>query len=213
MRLVTESIGHVRSVTVGRLGDARIAPRGGRRERRRPFRRAHALQGHDVTIGARDRADDRFDWRTARRVHREGIRRLLHQGPGRASAGRDRSVERHAPSAGARARGRAQGAAGHPRRDQDGRGCARRPGPRALRAAVLVEAPARPPDSGHARNGDVVRFRRAAAVFQPELRRAASRSSRRRATSSTGRSRDLIERGFEQLPRGHQRAPRARRRR
>ena len=50
------------------------------------------------------RAGDRFDRRPARRVHREGIRELLHQGARRASAARHRHPLRHRPQSGVQRR-------------------------------------------------------------------------------------------------------------
>ena len=95
LRLITETMPHVRSVTHRRVADARLAPRDRRAQRHRPLRRAHALQGHGHAQRRRHRAGDRLDRRPARRVHREGIRQLLHQGARRAPAARGRPPLRH----------------------------------------------------------------------------------------------------------------------
>ena len=80
------------------------------------------------------RPGDRLDWRSARRVHREGIRELLHQGARRAPAARARHPLRHRAQSGVHARRRRAREEGRRRRDQDGRGHARRSRPRALHA-------------------------------------------------------------------------------
>ena len=127
LRLVTESMPHVRSVSVGVWLTRGSRHETDARERHRALRRAHALQGHRRRASARGhRADDRFDRRPARRVHREGIRQLLHQGARRAPAARRRSAERHGAAARVRAGRHRARAEGHPRRDQDGRGHAGR---------------------------------------------------------------------------------------
>ena len=148
LRLVTESMPHVRSVTVGVWLTRGSRHESGRRERRRALRRAHALQGHDDAVGAA---------RSRRRSTRS-------------AASSTRSPPRNTPATTSRSStstcrvaidllsdmllrpalapgGRAEGAERHPRRNQDGRGRARRSGPRGVRAAVLVEASARPADS------------------------------------------------------------------
>ena len=195
LRLVTESMPHVRSVTVGVW-----LTRGSRHESDAESGVAHFVEhmlfkGTTIAIGARHRADDRLDRRPARRVHGEGIRELLHQGARRAPAARDRSAERHGPAAGARARGRREGTGRHPRRDQDGRGRARRPRARDLRAAVLGRASARPADPRHA--GD--RRRRSTSdglrdyfdrtYVAPNLIVAAAGQPRARAAARSGRAR------------------------
>ena len=81
---------HVRSVSIGVWLTARVAPRAERARRHRPLRRAHALQGHDTPLGRGHRPAGGFDRRAARRVHVEGVRRLLRQGARRAPAARDR---------------------------------------------------------------------------------------------------------------------------
>ncbi len=135
------------------VADARVAPRVRCASRDRPFRRAHALQGHRHAVGRRHRASDRFDRRPARRVHRQGVRGLLHQSPRRALAARRRAPlgHRHAPGV-CRGGGRPR-EEGHPRRNQDGRGHARRPGARALHAAFLGGAFTRTADSWLQGNG------------------------------------------------------------
>ncbi len=147
LRLITETMPHVRSVTIGVW-----LTRGSRHEadaqrRHRPLRRAHALQGHRHPDRRGHRPGDRLDWRPARRLHREGIRQLLHQGARRAPAAGGRAALRHRPPAGLRRRRSRAREEGDPRRDQDGRGHARRPGPRALHPALLGGASARPADS------------------------------------------------------------------
>ena len=99
LRLLTESMPHVRSVSIG-VWLTRGSRHDRRRERHRALRRAHALQGHDDPVGRGHRAGDRLDRRPARRLHREGIRQLLHQGPRRAPAARDRHPVRHRPEPG-----------------------------------------------------------------------------------------------------------------
>ena len=61
------------------------------------------FKGTATRIGRGHRADDRLDRRPARRVHREGIRRLLHQGARRAPAARRRPADRHRDAPGVRA--------------------------------------------------------------------------------------------------------------
>ena len=107
------------------------------------------FKGTATPIGGRHRAGDRFDRRPARRVHRQGIRELLHQGARRASAARDRHPLRHRPQPGVQPRRHRAREEGRRRRDQDGRGHARRSRPRALHAGVLGEPSARPADSRH----------------------------------------------------------------
>ena len=138
LRLLTERMPHVRSVSIG-VWLARGSRHETRRaERHRPLRRAHALQGHRHAHGRGHRADDRLDRRPDGRVHREGIRELLHQGARRASAAcRGRAVRhRHATrrSADEDIEREKKVVA---RRDQDGRGHAGRPRPRAVHREFL----------------------------------------------------------------------------
>ena len=105
------------------------------------------FKGTGDAHGRGHRPGDRLDRRPARRVHGQGIRQLLHQGAGRAPAARVRHPLRH------RAATRRFDAddiekreEGHPRRDQDGRGHAGRSRPRAVHAALLGRASARPAD-------------------------------------------------------------------
>ena len=199
LRLVTESMPHVRSVTVGVW-----LTRGSRHESDAESGVAHFVEhmlfkGTTTRSAQRHRADDRLDRRPARRVHGEGIRELLHQGARRASADRDRSAERHDHASGARARRRRERAERHPRRDQDGRGRARRSGARDLRAAVLGAGirwagrfSARPRRSARSRptvcaSTSTARTSRRTSSSRP---RAIS-STRSCAISSSGRSRTL----------------------
>ena len=91
-----------------------------------------------------------------------------------------RSAERHGHASRAGARRRRERAERDPRRDQDGRGRARRSGARDVRAAVLVAPSARPADSRHARHGLVLLVRRSPQVLRTHLRRVASRGRGRR---------------------------------
>ncbi len=150
------------------------------------------FKGTDDAIGRGHRAGDRLDRRPARRVHREGIRQLLHQGARRAPAARDRhpvatsscnpafapdDIEREKKV--------------DPRRDQDGRGHARRPRPRALHAGLLGEPSARPADSRHARDRRVVHARDCCATTSADATRRAEsdrlgrRQPRARAACAT----------------------------
>ena len=155
-----------------RLADARVPARVRRPQRDRPFRRAHALQGHRHAHRGGHRPGDRLHRRPARRVHGQGIRQLLHQGPRRAPADGGRSPVRHRDEPELRRRGSRQGKEGHPRRDQDGRGHARRSGPRALHAAFLGRARARTADSRVQGDGGVLHRRDPAGLFPHVLRRA-----------------------------------------
>ena len=83
---------------------------------------------------------------------------------------------------------------GRPRRDQDGRGHARRSRPRALHAGLLGGPPARPADSRHARDGRVVHRRPAARLLPQRLHaaqpdRLGRRQPRARARARAGRAR------------------------
>ena len=151
LRLITETMPHVRSVTIGVW-----LTRGSRHESDERGGIAHFVEhmlfkGTDTRTCRGHRAGDRFDRRPARRLHGEGIRQLLHQGARRAPAAGGRSAVGHRAAAGLRGRrGRAR-EEGHPRRDQDGRGHARRSRPRALHAALLGRPSARPADPRLAR--------------------------------------------------------------
>ena len=84
---------------------------------------------------------------------------------------------------------------GHPRRDQDGRGHARRSGPRALHAALLGRPSARPADSRHARKrssrsrGDRCATTSASAYVAPQPDHLGGRQPRARAGARAGRAR------------------------
>ena len=95
LRLITESMPHVRSVSLGVWLTRGSRHETGRPRRHRPFRRAHALQGHRHAHRRGHRPGDRLHRRPARRVHGQGIRQLLHQGPRRAPADRGRPPVRH----------------------------------------------------------------------------------------------------------------------
>ncbi len=69
-----------------RLAGARLPARTAGAERHRPLRRAHALQGDGDAQRRGHRPGDRLDRRADGRVHRQGIRQLLHQGARRAPA-------------------------------------------------------------------------------------------------------------------------------
>ena len=147
LRLITETMPHVRSVTIGVW-----LMRGSRHESDDASGIAHFVEhmlfkGTDTRSAGGHRAGDRLDRRPARRVHREGIRQLLHQGARRAPAARGRPAVGHRAAAGVRRRGDRAREEGDPRRDQDGRGHARRSRPRAVHAAFLGRASARPADS------------------------------------------------------------------
>ena len=150
LRILTERMTQVRSVSIG-VWLTRGSRHETRRARRhRALRRAHAVQGHGDPLGRGHRPGDRLDRRPARRVHREGIRELLHQGARRApAAGASTSSPTSCCNPGVQPRRHRAREEGRRRRDQDGRGHARRPRPRALHAGVLGEPSARPADSRH----------------------------------------------------------------
>ena len=102
---------------------------------------------------------------------------------------------RHRPPPGLRARRHRAREEGHPRRDQDGRGHARRSRPRALHAGVLGGSPAGPADSRHAARRSSRSTRDAAA----RLLSASAYTPRNLIVSAVGnlehaRVRDLVER-------------------
>ena len=116
---------HVRSVSIGVW-----LTRGSRHEPSAHAGIAHFVEhmlfkGTDESLRGRHRATGGFDWRTARRVHVEGIRRLLREGARRASPAGDRHPHRSRLAPGLRARGHRTREEGRARRDQDGRGHAR----------------------------------------------------------------------------------------
>ena len=119
------------------VADARVAARARGARRHRALRRAHALQGHGHPQRRGHRPGDRLDRRAAGCVHREGVRQLLHQGPRRAPAARPRRALGHRPAPGVRRRRHRAREEGDPRGDQDGRGHARRPRPRAVHPELL----------------------------------------------------------------------------
>ena len=179
---------HVRSVAVGIW-----LTRGSRHEpaeasRHRALCRAHALQGHSWTECGRNRAAGRFDRRPDRRVHVEGIRRLLPQGLRRASAARGRHPRRSDLQSALRRRRHRAREEGDPRRDQDGRGHARRSGPRDLRGRVLEQPSARPPDPRHAAKRQRARPEDAEGIFRADLRRGELRGRRRRQSRTLARA-------------------------
>ena len=136
LRLVTEAMPHVRSVVDRRLADARLAPRTDAQQRHRPLRRAHALQGHRRR--ARPRTSRRRSTRSAASSTRSR-RRNTPATTSRCSTSTCRWPSTSSPTSclqpGVRARRHRAREEGDPRRDQDGRGHARRSGPRDLRAS------------------------------------------------------------------------------
>ena len=86
LRLLTERMTQVRSVSIGvwltRGSRHETAERGGIAH----FVEHMLFKGTGTRIGRGHRAGDRLDRRPARRVHRQGIRELLHQGARRAPA-------------------------------------------------------------------------------------------------------------------------------
>ena len=95
LRLITESMPHVRSVSIGvwltRGSRHEIAERSGIAH----FVEHMLFKGTGDAVRRRHRAGDRFHRRPARRVHREGIRQLLHQGARRAPAACGRHAVGH----------------------------------------------------------------------------------------------------------------------
>ena len=89
---------------------------------------------------------------------------------------------------------------GDPRRDQDGRGHARRSGPRALRGRLLEQPSARPADSRHAAERQRARSEDAAGNTsrRPTSRRISSSS--RSAISSTGACRNCSRSALDNAP-------------
>ena len=196
VRLITERMDHLRSVSVGVW-----LTRGSRDEpvdqqRHRALHRAHALQGHGHPLGRRHRAGHRLGRRPPRCVHGQGVRELLHQGARRAPAVRVGHPRRHRAPPGAAARRHRAREEGHPRRDQDGRGHAGRPRARAVHAGALGRPRARPADPRRTRDGRRVRpARRSQEFFDARTSRRTCSSSpsgtwstRASATSSRGAS-------------------------
>ena len=197
LRLVTEAMPHVRSVTVGVW-----LTRGSRHETDAESGVAHFVEhmlfkGTTTRSAQRHRADDRLDRRPARRVHGEGIRRLLHQGARRASAARDRSAERHGAcarrsrpptSTASRASSSKRSRWSRTRPTISCTRSSRSSSGRSIRWAGRF--------SGTPETVGVVRVRRPARLLRPHLRRAEPGRRRRRATSSTRQLRDLVERAF-----------------
>ena len=150
----------------------------------------HMLFKGTATRSAEDIAQqDRLDRRPPRRVHVEGVRRLLHQGARRApAAGHRRPV-------GSRDRARLRpgrdraGEEGGARRDQDGGGHARRPGARALHRRLLAQPSARPADPRPAGNGVGARSADPASLLRRRLRRLELRRRRRRQSRARPRAR------------------------
>ena len=143
---------HVRSVSIGVWLTRGSRHETDERERHRALRRAHALQGH------RRRASPRTSRRRSTRSAASSTPSPRRNTP--ATTSRCSTSTCRWPStccrtscmrpALRRRRHRAR-EEGHPRRDQDGRGHARRSRPRAVHAALLGRASARPADSRHPR--------------------------------------------------------------
>ena len=202
LRLVTESMPHVRSVTVGVW-----LTRGSRHESDAESGIAHFVEhmlfkGTTTPIGAGrsrrtiDSIGGQLDAFTAKEYAGYYIKVLDEHLPLALDLLSD-MVLRPAFAAG---RHRAR-AGRHPRRDQDGRGRARRSGARGVRAAVLAAASARPADSRHAGDRLVVRRRRPSPVFRAHLRRAEP-AHRGGGHLDHAELRDLVERAFADLPVG-----------
>ena len=189
VRLATERMPHVRSVAVGIW-----LTRGSRHEPPHHSGIAHFVE-HMLFKGTpgqecgRNRAAGRFDRRPDRRVHVEGIRGLLPQGPRRAPAARRRhpcGSDLQSAVRGRRHRARKEG---DPRRDQDGRGHARRSGPRDLRRRLLEQSSARPPDPRHAGKASARSIRRRCKrLFRRDLRGVELRRRRGRQSRALARA-------------------------
>ena len=153
LRLVTEAMPHVRSVSIGVW-----LTRGSRHESDARSGIAHFVE-HMLFKGTEGRsAEDiaqeidsvggHLDAFTSKEYAGYYIKVLDEHLP----QGR-RPPLRHRPPAALRARRHREGEEGHPRRDQDGRGHPRRSGPRDPHRAVLARPPARTPDSRRAGDG------------------------------------------------------------
>ena len=98
LRILTEPMTQVRSVSIGvwltRGSRHETAERGGIAH----FVEHMLFKGTAHAVGRGHRPGDRLDRRAARRVHREGIRELLHQGARRAPAAGARHPLRHRPA-------------------------------------------------------------------------------------------------------------------
>ena len=160
VRVITETMPHVRSVSVGIwIGTGSRRETAGA-ERHLALHRAHAVQGHHQTLRRGDCALGGFHRRQPGRFHRQGTGVLQHQGAGPAPLpGLRRSGGPGAappvPRGGYRKRkGR------HPGRDQDGGRQPGLPGARDLLLQLLEGPSAGQADSGHARDGQALRPRR-----------------------------------------------------
>ena len=71
LRILTERMTQVRSVSIGVWLTRGSRHESGRTRRHRSLSRAHAVQRHRDAVCRRHRPGDRFDWRSTRRVHRE----------------------------------------------------------------------------------------------------------------------------------------------
>ena len=156
VRVITERMPHVRSVSVGIWVGTGSRQETGDAERHHPLHRAHAVQGHHLPQRRGDRALGGFDRRQPGRLHRQGTGELQHQGAGRAPAARLRRSLRSGTEPALPSRGHREGEGRHPRRAEDGRGQPRVPGPRDLLFEFLEGSPDRQADSRHARDGQGV---------------------------------------------------------
>ena len=138
----------------------------------------------------------------------EGIRRLLHQGARRAPAAGGRRARRTSSCSPAFARRRHRAREeGDPRRDQDGRGHARRSRPRAVhRRRSGQDHPLGRPILGTPETVEAFTQAGAARLLRATPTSRRTSSSRRRATSSTSASRDLVERAFARCRRRRRRS-------
>ena len=186
LRLVTEAMPHVRSVSIGVWLTRGSRHESDARQRHRPLRRAHALQGHRGPLGAR----------TSRRRSTRSAATSTPSRPRNTPATTSRSststcrkavdllsdIVRRPRFAPDDIEKREEG---DPRRDQDGRGHPRRSGPRDLHRAVLARPSARTPDPRRAGDGRGARPRRRSPATSPRPTSPRTSSSRPPATSST----------------------------
>ncbi len=84
--VLTESMPHVRSVSMGAWVGSGSRDETARGERDLALCRAHGVQGHDLAVGAADCPGGGHDRGQPRRVYRQGDGLLQHQGPGRERA-------------------------------------------------------------------------------------------------------------------------------
>ena len=152
LTILIETLPYVRSVALGYYLRSGSAVESEEHSGSSHFLEHLVFKGTATRSTSRHRQSHRHPWRRRRRLHRQGVHVVLLPRPRRADDDGALAADRHRHLTALHRRRPGGGARRHPRRDQDGRGHARRPRARDLRHRLLARSSARPPDPRYGRD-------------------------------------------------------------